>query len=127
MELNKEQIEYAEKNMIKWLSHPNELGNEPTKIEFLDIVTVPRRDNVYYLFKFKSDNKLHKNKGWMLGLGGGYAKTDIPTASWEEQPFSEFECLEKDYKMQATRIINMLIDYWITRSKQILSKLDENK
>lgn len=67
--MNTKQCEAAKKSMTEWLSHPQELGKEPYKIECakeFDLYGLH-----YYIFRFKT-SMLDKCK---LAVCGGYDRS----------------------------------------------------
>ncbi|MCX8075377.1 MAG: hypothetical protein N2749_07335 [Clostridia bacterium] len=100
----------AKSNMVYWLMYPSELGNEPDEIEFVD--TVEENNLVYYIFKFKSIFKRHAKNKWMIGIGGGYVKEDIPCAKYDGYVYSNYEIFDDvNYKMQVEEIFKMIKEY----------------
>ena len=66
------QLEAAKQSMIDWLSHPNELGKKPYKIECDKEFDL--HELHYYIFKFKE--KIFDE--WKLAVCGGY-ENDEPS------------------------------------------------
>lgn len=105
------QKESAKKEMIKWLSHSNELGKEPSKICVTNEFTYLNMK--YYIFKFRKN--LFDSK-WMLGICGGYENDSLENCG---HIFSEY----KEYKQQtekedAIKIVEMIRDYWKKESEK---------
>lgn len=118
--MNMRQREEALKSMIQWLSHSNELGKAPSKIEAAQ--EFDYNDMHYYIFKFK--------KGlfgdWLLGVCGGYEGDDLEHCGHilsHMQKYDEANALE-----QAISMIEQIKAYWIEQAKrqQIQEKFEEN-
>lgn len=79
------EIYLAKSDLVHWLIYPTELGKAPDEIEFVG--KIERKDEIYHVFKFRSDSdnldKESKNV-WLLGWSGNEGGT-----------FSQFEKYEK--------------------------------
>jgi len=109
-----EQEQVAKSCMIDWLKYPTELGKAPDEIELID--TFEKNSMIYYIFKFKSD--VFADKGYMLGVTGGYEKETI-SASNTGHTFSFFETLTDDYLTQANKIVDTIIQHWQKQAEDI--------
>lgn len=107
------QDDIATSKMIEWLIYPAELGQLPTDIKIID--TIEKDDLVYYLFKFSTDLEKFREKGYMIGVVGGYQKNKL-TTSFSGVVFSEYEKVEDDYKMQGLKLIELIENYWKNRN-----------
>lgn len=101
------QEEIAKSAMINWLKYPTELGEEPDNIGLLG--TLDLNDEIVYVYKFKSH--IFKDKGYMVGISGGYEKDKITSIS-TGLTFSQFEKLENDFMKQAKKLVEFIKDYW---------------
>lgn len=99
-------------NMINWLLYPTELGEEPDSIEFVDILE--DCDIIYYIYKFTAKNGPLSDKGYMIGVSGGY-DSNMVTSHDTGSTFSNFEVISDDYFKQAQEIINMISQHWNNR------------
>ncbi len=114
-----ERVELAKNEMIRWLSHPAELGKAPAKIictnefEYLDMT--------YYIFKFK---KSIFSLTWMLGVCGGYEKNSLVHCGHLFSSFLKYN--KKREKEYAIRIIEMIRNYWMEEAKKIERKQRSN-
>lgn len=100
-------------NMINWLLYPTELGEEPDSIEFVDIL---EEDNIiYYIYKFTAKNGPLQDKGYMIGVSGGY-DSNIVTSRDNGRTFSNFDTISDDYFSQAKDIIDMISRHWSTKA-----------
>lgn len=75
----------AKSDLVHWLTYPTELGKAPDEIELVG--KVERKDEVYHVFKFRSDsdNLDEESKNvWLLGWSGNEGGT-----------FSQFEKYDK--------------------------------
>jgi hypothetical protein len=104
----------AKSNLINWLKYPTELGELPQEIEYLD--TIEKNGCCFYLFKFNSNKEAFKEKGWILGISGGYEKGKL-TSSSTGATFSRFEPVSEDYIKQGNDIIDFIQNYWKERAK----------
>lgn len=105
-----QQMESAEEALTQWLSHPQELGKAPAKIECAGSFDL--HDMKYYMFKYKK-NFLGK---WLLGVCGGYEGDSLEHCG---HVFSEM----KEYKEAAAvedakAMVEMLRAYWMEQAKQ---------
>jgi hypothetical protein len=89
----------AESDLVRWLSHPNELRGAPGEIQLSEVVTVPT-DEVgpvrWFLFRFRTrPPHWAAGKGWMAGGVGPYlAKPDAPLVPRSPAPWSELEAFD---------------------------------
>ncbi len=99
--------------MVDWLIYPTELGKLPTDIQH---VSSFEKDNlVYYILKFTTDLDALKDRGYMIGVTGGYEKGKLTTND-TGLTFSEFESITDDYEAQAKKIIDNMMKYWMERA-----------
>ena len=100
----------AKEAMINWLSHPNELGKAPTKIECAKEFDL--YDMHYYVFKFKA--KLLGD--WLLAVCGGYEGEELEHCG---HIFSKMEKYNDATAVQdATKIVEEIRAYWMNRAKE---------
>ena len=108
--MNKQQKQ-AQEDLINWLKHPNELGQEPRKIEFCSSFT--KDEMQYYIFKFKK-NTLGK---WFLGVSGGYTQDDAQSCGHTFSTFEEYE--EASALAQAINMVDQIKQYWKEQAQEI--------
>ena len=60
-----------------------------------------------YEYKFTSVKDEFKDRGYMIGISGGFPKDKITTANTGDT-FSKFERIEEDYKEQVIEILKLL-------------------
>lgn len=111
--ITQEKIAYAE--MRNWLSHPSECGNTLDKLEFVD--TLIHNEYLYYIFKYTSTATKLQDRGFMIGVAGGYDKDRI-SDNETGHTFSDFEPIGDNYKEQALSIIQMISEYWKRAAEQ---------
>lgn len=99
------QAEHAKEAMIKWLSHPDELGKPPVKIEIAE--TFIYDDMTYYILRFKT--KAWRGK-WYVGVCGGYEGNSAEHCGHVFSEMHEYRQLTA--KDEAIRMIEMLKSYW---------------
>jgi hypothetical protein len=101
----RDQALLAEGHMVDWLCYGTELGREPDEIEPIRVETrsrseaklmvrwlAKRRLVDYYFFRFRvTEEHWAKEKGWMVGMAGGYARDEQPTVENDGGTFSQFE------------------------------------
>lgn len=106
------QQQAATEAMIEWLSHENELGQKPSKIEIADEFDLHGMH--YYIFKYKKS--LQDN--WLLGVCGGY---ETPTDTEHcGHVFSEMQPYHPDTaKQDAIAIVEMIRAYWMKRAAEL--------
>ena len=105
--ITQEKIAYSE--MQNWLSHPSECGESLDKLEIVD--TLIYGEHLYYIFKYTSTAPALQERGFMIGVAGGYDK-DAISDNETGHTFSDFETIGDNYKEQAMGIIQMISDYW---------------
>lgn len=111
--ITQEKIAYAE--MRNWLSHPSECGDTLDKLEFVD--TLIHNEYLYYIFRYTSTAPKLRDRGFMIGVAGGYDK-DMISDNETGHTFSDFEPIGDNYKEQALSIIKMISDYWKRAAEQ---------
>lgn len=100
----------ALQSMKEWLSHPGELGKEPSKIELAGEFDL--HDLHYYIFKYKK-GLLGK---WLLGVCGGYEPGETEHCGHvfsEMEPYDPATAGEK-----AAAMVEMIRQYWMDQAKQ---------
>lgn len=108
--MNQQQVAALE-SMKEWLSHPGELGKEPSKIELAGEFDL--YDLHYYIFKYKK-GLLGK---WLLGVCGGYEPGETDHCG---HVFSEMEPYDADTaEEKAIAMVEMLRQYWMDRAKEL--------
>ncbi len=113
--MNNKQMNVAQQAMTDWLSHPNELGKAPFKIECTG--TFGLYDMTYYIFKYKK-NVLGK---WLLGVCGGYEGDSLEHCG---HIFSEMEEYDEDTAVEKSQeMVEKIREYWIEEAK----RAEENK
>ena len=90
------QLAFAESDMVEWLAFPTELQRPPDEIELMKSVTVdaPEPDGSieYYVFRFRvNDPHWAADSGWMAGIAGPYRVKEKPTPNGLGETFSQFE------------------------------------
>ncbi len=108
--MNQAQQNAAMQAMIQWLSHPQELGKAPAKIQCAG--TFERYGMRYYLFQYKKST-LGK---WLLGVCGGYEGDSLEHCGHifsEMQEYDPATAVE-----QATAMVEMIRAYWMEQAKQ---------
>lgn len=104
-----DQAKLAEGHMVDWLCFGTELGREPDEIELIHVETrrrseshllvrwlAKRRPVDYYFFRYRvTEEHWSKQKGWMVGMAGGYARDEQPTTCHDGGTFSKFNAYEE--------------------------------
>lgn len=101
----------ALQSMKKWLSHPGELGKEPSKIELAGEFDL--HDLHYYIFRYKK-GILGK---WLLGVCGGYGPGETEHCGHvfsEMEPYDPATAGEK-----AAAMVEMIRQYWMDQARQL--------
>lgn len=108
--MNLKQKNAAKQAMAEWLSHPQELGKAPVKIECAGEITL--HNLTYYLFKYK---KSMFGK-WLLGVCGGYEGDELEHCG---HVFSEMEeYCEATAAEQTAKMVEMLRSYWMEQAQK---------
>lgn len=108
----------AKGDLVHWLMHPAEIGDLPDKIEFVQ--TFEKNDEIFYVFKFTSNKEKFKDKGWMLGISGGYKKNVEPTIDNSGFTFSDFDKFdEKNILELSEKIITKISEAWKKKAEEI--------
>ena len=119
---NQEHI--AKSHLCDWLAYPTELGAMPDEIECIQTMHYNFGDDetpdihVFYVYKFRSSSEKFREKGWMVGLCGGYEKGASLTTQNTGHVFSMFEILEGDGIQQGANIFNLISGYWKQRAAE---------
>lgn len=105
-----QQMEAATKAMVEWLSHPQELGKAPAKIECAG--DFEQHEMRYYIFKYK---KWPLGK-WLLGVCGGYEGEELEHCG---HVFSEMKEYNESRAVEdASAMVEMIRSYWMEQAKQ---------
>lgn len=108
--MNEIQMRAACEAMTAWLSHPQELGRAPAKIECageLDLY-----DMHYYIFRYK---KTSMGK-WLIGVCGGYEGDGTEHCG---HVFSEMEPYEEDTALEkAVALVETVRQFWMERASE---------
>lgn len=108
--MNNEQMNAAKEQMISWLSHPSELGKEPSKIECAGSFEL--YDMTYYIFKYK---KSMFGK-WLLGVAGGYEGDSLENCGHTFSEMEEYN--EATAKDDAVKMVEMIRKYWMDMAER---------
>lgn len=100
-----EQRAVATKAMVDWLSHPNELGKAPSKIEIAGEFDLHGMH--YYIFKYKQ-SLFGK---WLLGVCGGYEANELEHCGHVFSDMSEYD--EKSARQSAINMVEHICAYWV--------------
>ena len=111
--ITQEKIAYTE--MRNWLMHPSECGKTLDKLEIVD--TMIYEGYLYYIFKYTSTAPKLQERGFMIGVAGGYDK-DAITDNLTGHTFSDFEPIGDNYKEQALSIIHLISECWKNAAAQ---------
>jgi len=108
--MGKEQLNAAQQSMIKWLSHENELGKAPARIECTKEFELYGLH--YYVFRFKAE-PLDK---WLLAVCGGYEENGLEHSG---HIFSDMKSYnDKTAVEDATEIVERIRAYWMKRARR---------
>lgn len=98
-----DQKQLARGHMVDWLTFGTELNREPDEIELIHVET--RREGKlfkrgphvdYYFYKYRVTEEFWaKEKGWMVGMAGGYQRTLRGTTMHDGGTFSQFASFEE--------------------------------
>lgn len=105
-----EQMKAAANAMAEWLSHPQELGKAPAKIECAGSFEL--HEMQYYIFKYKR-RALGK---WLLGVCGGYEGDDLEHCGHVFSEMKEYN--EKTAVEQAMAMVETIRSYWMERAER---------
>lgn len=108
--MNTEQMKAAKESMVEWLSHPQELGKAPFKIECAG--TFDLYEMRYYIFKYK---KSLKDK-WLLGVCGGYEGDGLENCGHVFSEMKEYN--EATAVEQAIAIVEMIRSYMMEQANE---------
>lgn len=104
-----EQRAAATKAMTDWLSHPNELGKAPSKIEIAGEFDLHGMH--YYIFKYKQ-SLFGK---WLLGVCGGYEDKELEHCGHVFSDMSQYD--EKNARQSAVSIVEHIRAYWMKQGE----------
>lgn len=103
------QADAAQRALLKWLSHPCELGRKPKEIECMGNFML--NDLRYYYFRYK----INADEPWMLGVVGGYEENDMNHCghvSGGHVTYDDDTAIE-----DSIDIIETIIEYWKKRAE----------
>lgn len=95
----RDQSKLAEGHMVDWLCFGTELGREPDEIELVHVETRQTRRRLlrrgmsteYFFFRYRvTEDHWSKANGWMVGMAGGYERTEGGTTLHDGSTFSRF-------------------------------------
>lgn len=108
------QQQAAKESMTAWLSHEQELGRKPYRIEPAGEFTL--HEMTYYLFKYKKGLL----GGWLLGVCGGYESAD--STEHCGHVFSEMKAYNPATAVEeASGMIEMIRQHWMRRAAELES------
>lgn len=108
--MNNKQYENAKEEMTRWLSHPQELGKAPAKIECAR--EFDYNGLHYYIFKYKK-SALGK---WLLGVCGGYEGDELEHCG---HVFSEMEeYSDSTAEEKAVELIESVMNWWKEQAEE---------
>lgn len=92
------QVAFSESDMSNWLMHPMEMGRPPDDLSLLKVYKLKFKGwgkVAFYLWRFRSEHKDWKEKGWMVGVSGPYQYKKMPTTTGLGFTFSNFTPLKE--------------------------------
>ena len=111
-EIKPEQEKAALAEMIKWLSHENELDAPPSEIE--PVGEFDLHGFHYYIYKYKKTS----GEPWLLGVAGGYGRCDLDHCG---HVFSEMEEYSpKNAEEKAIALVEILREAWMREAEKEL-------
>lgn len=114
-----EQQSAAKDAMAAWLSHPQELGKAPVKLELAGEFDLHNLH--YYIFKYKKSVL----GPWLLGVCGGYEPGESQHCG---HVFSEMESYDPaTAKEKATAMVEKIREYWMEQARQASQEPEERK
>ncbi len=99
-------------NMVNWLRHPAELGRSPDDIQLVKVFEYEQE--MFYIYKYKCDLEKFKDKGYMIGISGGYVNKDEENLEPSGYTFSNFTTFvdEKQSEEECIKIIHQIKEMW---------------
>lgn len=114
------QREAARHAMSDWLSHPDELGMPPARIEWAGEFDL--HGMRYYIFKYK---KSSPGLEWFLGVCGGYAGNGLDHCG---HVFSEMEPYDPlTAEARSVAMVEMIREYWQREAEKIDPDPEEDR
>ena len=108
--MNEIQMRAASEAMTEWLSHPQELGRAPAKIECAGEFDL--YDMHYYIFRYKKTSMGE----WLIGVCGGYEGDGTEHCG---HVFSEMEPYEEDTALEkAVALVETVRQFWMERASE---------
>ena len=107
--MDERQKKAALESMIRWLSHPMELGKAPAEIECAG--SFEAYEMTYYIFKYKKES----GGEWLIGVSGGYDDGELDNCG---HTFSEMEEYDEDNAEEQARTLVDLVREQIIKSKE---------
>ena len=108
--MNQKQMNAAKEVMTEWLTHPNELGKTPAKIECAGEFDLD--DLHYYIFKFKK-SLLGK---WMIGVCGGYEGDGLGHCGHVYSDMAAYDPASAQEKGKA--LVQFVRQYWMQQGQE---------
>ena len=108
--MNKQQLKAAEQSMVDWLSHPQELGKAPYKIECAREFDLHGLH--YYIFRFKT-SLLDK---WKLAVCGSYREDELEHSGHIFSDMKEYH--DNTAVADATEIVERIRAYWMEQARR---------
>lgn len=99
----------GESTLAYWLMHPNELGDAPSQIEFVE--QIDRESNgrrmtfLVYRFRMPPENWAEK-KSWMIGLSGPFFENDLPYSDLR----GAFSLTDSDGQVSPAELVDWYVD-----------------
>ena len=107
--MHQNQLQAAQDDMSAWLSHPQELGKKPYRIECAGEFDL--HEMHYYIFKFKAGIF----SPWLVGVCGGFEKDGL-------EPCGHIWSDMKEYRAAAAQddcieMVERIRAYWMEQAK----------
>lgn len=98
----------AESVLVYWMMHPNELQDQPHKIELLEIVEKNMNETVsrFYVFRYQMADGHWAGNAWILGLAGPFTDNE-PPYSTKAMAFSRSN--DKQGEITPTELVDWFI------------------
>ena len=108
--MNIQQANAAQKALVLWLSHPNELGKAPTKIELAGEFDLHGLH--YYIFKYQ---KALFGK-WLLGVCGGYEDGSLEHCGHVFSEMREYQ--QHTAEEESIKMVEAIRAYWMEQARK---------
>jgi len=109
-------------NLQHWLSYPTELSRPAEQIELVGKIEEKEED--FYVCRFRTLHLQLASRNWMIGISGGFKRSQKPCLYPSSYTFSAFESEQSDPLEQGRELLEALREYEKKRQQELTSTLN---